>query len=105
MRHGVIGRGILESEGLPKHALVCERHVGVGLTQQDIIEQKLPIPERDMMPVTDEETIIAFADLFFSKTKARHVRTAKEVEEKISRYGEDKVQIFLEWKKRFRFKE
>src|SRR6266508_1744628 len=36
IRHGVIGREILEAEGLPRHALVCERHIGVGLTVADI---------------------------------------------------------------------
>ena len=30
--HGIIGREILEAEGFPRHALVCERHIGVGLT-------------------------------------------------------------------------
>ena len=28
--HGYLGREVLEKEGLPKHALVCERHIGVG---------------------------------------------------------------------------
>ncbi|HYS44044.1 MAG TPA: HDIG domain-containing protein, partial [Geobacteraceae bacterium] len=36
IRHGIIGRKILEEEGYPRHALVCERHIGVGLTVDDI---------------------------------------------------------------------
>src|SRR5262245_17215407 len=36
IRHGVIGREILEAEGLPRHAMVCERHIGVGLTIEEI---------------------------------------------------------------------
>ena len=35
---------MLDSEGLPQHALVCERHIGVGLTMEDIRLQKLPLP-------------------------------------------------------------
>ena len=34
--HGYLGRALLEKEGLPAHALVCERHVGVGLSISDI---------------------------------------------------------------------
>jgi uncharacterized protein len=30
--HGYLGREILEKEGFPRHSLVCERHVGVGLS-------------------------------------------------------------------------
>ena len=46
--HGVEGRRMLEAEGLPRHALVCERHTGAGLTVDDIISQRLPLPLRDM---------------------------------------------------------
>ena len=67
IRHGIIGRKILESEGLPRHAMVCERHIGVGLTPEDISEQGLPLPLRHMTPVSDEEKIICLADLFYSK--------------------------------------
>ena len=48
--HGVLGREILEREGYPLHALVCERHTGVGLTLDDIIRQDLPLPHREMCP-------------------------------------------------------
>ena len=30
--HGIIGAELLNKENLPRHALVCERHIGVGLT-------------------------------------------------------------------------
>ena len=51
--HGVEGRRMLEAEGLPRHALVCERHTGAGLTVDDIISQRLPLPLRDMTPHTE----------------------------------------------------
>ncbi|MCU4175774.1 HDIG domain-containing metalloprotein [Carboxylicivirga sp. N1Y90] len=66
--HGYLGRQILEMEGLPKHALVCERHTGTGLSLAEIISNKLPIPHRDMRPVSIEEQIICFADKFYSKS-------------------------------------
>ena len=46
--HGLKGRELLEAEGLPRHALVCERHIGVGLSAAEIARQQLPLPVRDM---------------------------------------------------------
>jgi uncharacterized protein len=101
--HGILGREILEREGLRRHSLVCERHIGVGLTINDIIVQQLPLPCRDMAPRTTAEEIICFADLFFSKKPGRleHRKPAEQVREKLSFFGQDKVQIFDTWMVRF----
>ena len=53
--HGYLGSELLMNEGYPRHALVCERHTGAGMSLQSIIEQDLPIPHRDMVPVSMEE--------------------------------------------------
>ncbi len=95
--HGIIGRSILENDGLPKHALVCERHIGVGLTRDDIIKNNLPLPQRDMAPITHEEKIICLADLFFNKTHPGHERTIKEVKNNVQKYGADKLAVFEKW--------
>ncbi|WP_298269564.1 HD domain-containing protein [Geobacter sp.] len=97
--HGIIGREILESEGLHRHALVCERHIGVGLTTDDILRQGLPLPSRDMVPLNREEIIICFADLFFSKKPdtLRHEKSCDEVRRNLGRFGEHKVAIFEQW--------
>ena len=60
--HGYLGSELLMKEGYPRHALVCERHTGAGMSLQSIIEQDLPIPHRDMVPVSMEEQDICFAD-------------------------------------------
>ena len=101
--HGILGREILEREGLPRHALVCERHIGVGLTVEDIREQGLPLPMREMAPRTVEEEIVAYADLFFSKKPSAgdRERTVAEVRGSLSRFGEYKVAIFDAWHQRF----
>ena len=65
--HGYLGRELLEKENLPKHALVCERHTGAGLTLSNIRLQNIPVPERDMLPLSIEEQIICYADKFYSK--------------------------------------
>jgi uncharacterized protein len=101
--HGILGREILEREGLPRHALVCERHIGVGLTITDIVDRQLPLPCRDMAPSTTAEEIICFADLFFSKKPGRleQRRSVERVREKLSFFGRDKVQIFDIWMVRY----
>jgi uncharacterized protein len=101
--HGVLGRELLENHGLPRHALVCERHVGVGLSARDIEEQQLPLPVRDMQPRTIEEEIICYADKFFSKNgNNEHTsRTAEEVAALLGRYGQAPVRRFQAWARRF----
>lgn len=98
--HGILGADLLRKEGLPRHALVCERHIGVGLSIEDIKVQKLPLPLRDMRPQSLEEQIVAYADLFFSKT-AKGQRTVDKVRESLARHGEYKVAIFDQWQQRF----
>jgi len=97
--HGYLGREILEREGFPKHALVCERHVGAGITIQDIERQKLPLPKRDMAPVSIEEQIVCFADKFFSKYKGKigKEKSREEVKRGLSRFGYEKGRKFEEW--------
>jgi uncharacterized protein len=94
--HGIAGREILESEDLPLHAMVCERHIGVGLTREDIQHQNLPLPLRDMVPVSLEERIVAFADLFFSKTPGKLTRekSPEQVRAGLASFGADKAAIF-----------
>lgn len=101
--HGYLGREILEKEGLDRHALVCERHVGVGLTIKDIEKKNLPLPKRDMVPVTIEEQIICFADKFFSKYSDFLLteKPLKRVRKGIAKFGEDKLRQFDEWVKIF----
>ena len=101
--HGYLGGERLEEEGFPKHALVCERHVGVGLSIQDIEDQNLPLPKRDMIPISIEEEIICFADKFFSKSEKdlTKEKNLDEVKKELLRFGEDKVKRFNGWLEKF----
>lgn len=67
LRHGILGKEILEKEGLPIHAAFCEKHIGLGFLAKEIEEQNLPLPRKDVIPSTIEEEIVSFADIFFSK--------------------------------------
>ncbi|MFV0468730.1 MAG: HDIG domain-containing metalloprotein [Dysgonomonas sp.] len=101
IRHGVIGHDLLLDEGLPRHALVCERHTGAGLTKEEIVLQKLPLPHRDMMPLSVEEQLICFADCFFSKTNLGKEKTVEKVKIGLSRFSERSLHQFDEWCKMF----
>ncbi len=99
VRHGVLGRELLDALGFPRHGLVCERHVGVGISAADIRRFNLPLPERDMLPVTIEEQIVCYADKFFSKNGERVARenTVDRIVASLEPYGADKVERFFEW--------
>jgi uncharacterized protein len=99
LAHGYKGRELLEAEGWPRHALVCERHIGVGLSAAAIVAQHLPLPLRDMIPETPEEVIISYADLFFSKGEQELTRE-KEVErvrQSMARFGTENLATFDRW--------
>ncbi|MDZ4184590.1 MAG: HD domain-containing protein [Desulfuromonadales bacterium] len=99
LAHGYKGRELLEVEGWPRHALVCERHIGVGLSAASILAQHLPVPHRDMIPQTREETIIAYADLFFSKKEQELAgeKSLEQVRQGVARFGAENLAIFERW--------
>lgn len=101
--HGVLGATLLQAAGLPRHALVCERHIGVGLSEADVERQRLPLPRRDMRPQSLEEEIVAYADLFFSKQVdgPGGPHGVAEVRAKLGRFGADKLAVFEQWHARF----
>ncbi len=103
IRHGILGAEILHRAGHPKLALVCERHIGVGISKADIRQHRLPLPEREMVPVSIEEQIVCYADKFFSKNGNDHPteKPIAKIIDKLSRYGPDKVQRFESWVKKF----
>ncbi|MCC8146496.1 MAG: HD domain-containing protein [Bacteroidales bacterium] len=90
--HGYLGAELVRKEGYPKHALVCERHTGSGLTKEDV--KNFPVPYRDMLPESLEEKLICFADKFYSKTKLDKVKTVDKIRKNLSKYGEDSLNRF-----------
>ena len=97
--HGYLGRNILEKRGMLKLALVCERHVGVGITPEDIRQYNLPLPERNMAPVSIEEQIICYADKFYSKNNdlISKEKSVEDIKLGLEQYGHDKVAKFQSW--------
>ena len=95
--HGYKGYNLLLEEGLPKHALVCERHTGTGLTLPDIDKLGGLLPRRPMEPISLAEKLIAYCDKFFSKDPMHldEERPFEAIYDEINRFGEEKGKIFL----------
>ncbi len=100
--HGTEGRRLLEECGLPRHALVCERHTGAGLSLADIERQGLPLPHRDMLPLSVEEKLICYADKFFSKSgDPSREKTLEEVRRSMAKFGQESLDRFDEMHRMF----
>lgn len=101
--HGVLGRELLEEKGLSRHALVSERHVGTGISADDIRRAGLPLPLRDMLPLTLEEQLICYADKFFSKSTNGNgkEKPLDQILLELSNHGDDKAEKFMEWYQKF----
>jgi uncharacterized protein len=102
LSHGYLGNELLQQEGFPDHGLVCERHIGVGITAQEVVANQLPLPVRNYTPITVEEQIICFADTFFSKSDGlAREKPVDEVRKSIRRFGEHHLKRFDEWCRMF----
>jgi uncharacterized protein len=80
---------------------VAERHTGTGLTLKEILRRDLPLPHRDMVPVSIEEKIVCFADKFFSKTRPEEEKTVEQAENSLAKFGQEGVEIFSGWCRMF----
>jgi uncharacterized protein len=95
--HGYLGADLLRDEGLPRHALVCERHTGAGISLKTIRKEHLPLPEREMIPQSLEEQLVCFADKFFSKTRPGEEKTVEQVRAELSPFGKEAVERLEKW--------
>ena len=95
--HGIEGAIILHENGFEQFAPFCERHTGSGLTKEEIQSRNLPLPHKDMIPLTLEEKIICYADKFYSKSgDLRREKTFNEIIAQLSKHGETVVERILE---------
>ena len=99
--HGRLGAELMRREGYERHARVCERHTGAGITKEQIITQHLPLPQQDFLPETLEEQVICYADKFFSKTHLDQEKTVEKAEKSLAKFGPEGVERFKEWEKLF----
>lgn len=94
--HGFLGRELLEREGYEHLAAICERHVGVGFTLEEIIKKDLPLPHREMLPLSIEEQVVCFADKFFSKSAddLTKPKSLEKIRKGFAKHGPDKLARF-----------
>jgi len=96
--HGYLGNELLQNEGYPKHGLVCERHTGTGITKEEILSNKLPLPLRDFVPLSLEEQLICFSDKFFSKSgDLFEEKSIERITKSMAKFGTKNQDRFLEW--------
>ncbi len=95
--HGYLGSELLKKEGLPQHALVCERHTGAGLSLDQIESRNLPVPYRNMLPLSLEEQVICFADKFFSKSHLNEEKNVANARKSLLKFGEEGLARFDHW--------
>ena len=100
--HGIIGGKLLREYGethgidLEKHARICERHTGSGLSIEDIRLQKLPLPEKDYLPETLEEKLVCLADKFFSKSANSNEKTVEDIRRSMKKFAPSTLDRFDE---------
>ena len=92
---GIWVRVVVAREVIPRHALVCERHTGAGLSLKAIMERDLPVPHREMVPISLEEQIICFADKFYSKTKLDKEKSVEKARKSIEKHGEEGWHVLM----------
>jgi len=104
-RHGLNGAEMLRKEGFEEYAKVAERHLGAGISKQDIKKQKLKLPMKDFVPLSKEEKIISYADNLIEDNKLISVKQVikrykdelgEEVAEKIKKQHEEIMKMMKE---------
>ncbi len=97
LAHGYLGAELLRKEGYPRHALVCERHTGAGVSKEEVLSFHIPVPVKDMIPQSIEEKLICFADTFYSKTQLEKEKTLVEARESIAIHSSEGLKRFDDW--------
>jgi len=73
--HAVEGAKVAKEKGLPRKVVdIIEKHIGAGITKEEA--RHLGLPERDYIPLTLEEKIVAHADNLMWGTKRTGVKEA-----------------------------
>ena len=95
--HGLLGYEYLLEQGVDESiAQFARNHTGVGLTQQMVIAQNLPLPPVDYMPVNLEQEIVMVADKYNSKSIPPKFLTAQAYAKRAERYGEANKRRWLD---------
>ena len=82
IKHGIEGAKIARGIGLPERIVrIIERHLGAGIPKDEAV--KLGLPNRNYIPKTLEEKIVAHTDNLIDKGKKQTIE--KEVEKALKK--------------------
>lgn len=102
MAHGIEGEAILRKEGFPEELCrIASHHTGTGISRQEVIDEKLPLPPADYLAETDEEQLVMYADKFHSKTTPQSFNSFAWYKQASSRFGADKPAKFEQLAQKF----
>jgi uncharacterized protein len=102
LRHGILGEQVLRELGLPDVLCrFCSHHTGVGLTRDDVVRHRLPLPVADYLAETPEEEVVMYADTFHSKSDPPSLVTPRLARAELARFGADKVARYDELADRY----
>ncbi len=100
IKHGIIGGTILRKEKLNKIALIAERHIGAGISKEEIIENNFPLPKRNFLPITLEQKLVCYADKFHSKSGKKD--NLESIRKEMKGYGKEVFRRFIKLEKIFK---
>lgn len=84
MDHGIKGSEILRNSEFSEFARICEVHLGAGIDEEEAAS--LDLPEKDYIPETLEEKVIAHADnLTADKEHIPISQTIEKMERKLGK--------------------
>jgi len=88
LRHGLLGAAVLRADGAPLWVQgIAMHHTGAGLTRDDIVGGGLPLPVADFLPQSPLETLICYADKFYSKTRLTERKPLEAVRRGMARFS------------------
>lgn len=101
IEHGKMGYQILKKEKFDEEITrMAKIHLGVGLTKENIIKNKLPLKKEHCIPITLEEELVAYADNFHSKAGPKFLNF-KEARERLLSFLFDSSIIFDRFENKF----
>ncbi len=102
VRHGLLGHELLRDLGFPEIVCrFCSCHTGMGLSRDDVVRQRLPLPVDDYLAESDEERLVMYADKFHSKRTPPVFVSAATYVSGVRQFGRDKVDRFAEMVEQF----
>lgn len=93
--HGVYGYRLLKESPFSEVADFARFHTGVGITEKEIKERHLPLPDGNYCAQTTEEEIVMYADKFHSKSYPSRFVPFEEACARTAKFGVENTEKFL----------